>query len=94
MRRFFTALVLAAASASLLAATIANADAQTRKKKSPRELTITQRSFLDSGKYPPVGSMQRHVTMDTHLNVPAYMHHRGRYGGETLPGRFGPWSPH
>lgn len=93
MRRILAALVITAGSAALLAASVISAEAQTRKKKSPRQLTITQRNFLDSGKYPPVGSMNRYVTMDTTHGYPAYMYQRGRYGLETLPGRFGPWSP-
>lgn len=92
MRRIFAALTIAAASAALLAASIASADAQTRKK-GPRQLTITKRSFLDNGKYPPVGSMQRYVTMYTQTNYLPYYDQRGRYGAETLPGRFGPFSP-
>ncbi len=92
-RRAVATLVIAASSAAMLAVTVASAEAQSRKKKNPRQLTITQRSFLDSGKYPPVGSMQRYVTMDTAHNFPAYLHHRSRYGAETLPGRFGAWSP-
>ena len=91
MRRLLPALVVAAFSASLLAS--AAAEAQTRKKTSPRPLTITQRSFLDSGKIPLMGSLNRYVTMDTQLNYPAYSHQRGRYGMETLPGRFGAFWP-
>ncbi len=94
MRRLIAALVIAASSASLLAVTIAEAEAQTRRKKAPRTLVIKQRSFTDSGKYPPVGSLQRYVTMDSAHPFPAYYHHRGLYGGETLPGRFGVFSPH
>ncbi len=89
MRRFYTALVIAASTASFLAITAASADAQTRKKN-PRLLVITKRSFLDSGNYPAIGSMNRYVTMDTVYGYPAYMSQRGRYGLETLPGRFGP----
>ncbi len=92
MRRIFTALVIAASTATFLAATIVSADARTRKKN-PRVLVITKRSFLDSGKYPAIGSMNRYVTMDTVFGYPAYMSQRGRYGLETLPGRFGPSWP-
>ena len=89
MRRLFTALVIAASTVGFLAAMVASADARTRKKN-PRILVITKRSFLDSGKYPAVGSMNRYVTMDTVYGSPAYMSQRSRYGLETLPGRFGP----
>lgn len=94
MRRIFAVLALAAGSAAMLAMTVASAEAQSRKKKNPRQLTITQRSFLDNGKVPPPGSMHRYVTIGTAHNLPPYMHHSSRYGAETLPGRFGPWSPH
>ena len=93
MRHILTALVIAASSATLLAATMVSADAQTRKKKDPRTLVIQQRSFLDSGKIPLFGSMNRYVIMDTQHGFPAYYHQRGRYGAETLPGRFGPFQP-
>jgi len=92
MRRLFAALALAAGSAAMLAMTVASAEAQSRKKN-PRQLTITQRSFLDNGKYPPVGSTRRYVTMFSDHNYLPYHDHRSRYGLETLPGRFGPWSP-
>lgn len=90
MRRIFAALTIATASAALLA--VSSAEAQSRKQ-GPRQLTITKRSFLDNGKYPPVGSMQRHVTMYTQTNYLPFYDQRGRYGVETLPGRFGPFSP-
>ena len=48
-RRAVATLVIAASSAAMLAVTVASAEAQSRKKKNPRQLTITQRSFLDSG---------------------------------------------
>ena len=91
MRRLFPAFVIAAFSASLLAS--AAAEAQTRKKTSPRPLTITPRSFLDSGKVPLMGSLNRYVIMDTVHNYPAYSHQRSRYGMEMLPGRFGAFWP-
>ena len=92
MRRLFTAFVIAASSATLLAATMASADAQTRKKN-PRQITITKRSFLDSGKHPLPGTMNRYVTMDTHYGVRPYHNTFVGSGSSSLPGRFGPFWP-
>ena len=85
-------LALLTAAVAMAFTTVA-AEAQSRKKNPPRQITITKRSFLDNGKYPPVGSMQRYTTMYTQTNFPAYYHQRSRYGVETLPGRFGPMQP-
>ena len=92
MRRLIAVLTLFAGAGTLLAVTILEANAQARRG-GPRTLTIKQRSFLDSGKYPPAGSMQRYVTNDTANYSPPYGHMGARYGMETLPGRFGPFSP-
>lgn len=92
MRKSFALFALAGAAAALVFTSVA-AEAQSRKKNAPRQLTITKRSFLDNGKYPPIGSMNRYATMYTQHNYLPYYDQRGRYGVETLPGRFGAFSP-
>lgn len=87
MRRLTSLILTAAASAALLSASIATADAQRRGE---RPLTIRKsKSFLNPGYYPPVGSLQKYVTNQTELGKPAYYHPRSSFGQSTLPGRFG-----
>jgi hypothetical protein len=55
-----------------------------------RVLTIHGRSFIDSGKKAPVGSLQNYVTQSTTLNQPAYSTYLpDSFGSDVLPGRFG-----
>ncbi len=93
MRHILTALAIFASSTAFVAVTVESAEAQARKRTAPRTLVIQQRSFLDSGKHPLPGSLNRYVTNDIQHPHPAYYHQRGRYGLETLPGRFGAFSP-
>ena len=56
----------------------------------PRRVVIQGRSFFDSGKQVPVGSLQNYVTTSTTLNRPIYSTFRpDSFGGDILPGRFG-----
>ena len=74
---------------SFLATT--SVEARTRKHPSPQgqTLTVKKRSFLDSGKVVPVGSESNYVTAGQYFTRTSdYYYARGRYGNETLPGRF------
>ncbi len=81
-------LLATAASLAALFAASTIAEAQTRRAHS-RPLTVKKRSFLDAGKVVPVGSQSGYVQAGHYFNrTPDYYMNRGRYGGETLPGRF------
>lgn len=76
---------LALGALAMAGLTVTSADAQTRKK---REVVIKgqkARSFLDSGRVVPVGSLSNYVAIGTTFNKMPYDAQRGRYGGETLP---------
>jgi hypothetical protein len=75
--------MLAAGSLALLTATISTAEAQSR-----RTVVIKKRSFLDSGRVVPVGSLSGYVTIGTIYNKPAFYNQRSQYGTETLPRTF------
>ncbi|MBM3607599.1 MAG: hypothetical protein FJX29_03965 [Alphaproteobacteria bacterium] len=93
MRRIFAAAFIALTAAGFLAATIAEADAQSRQKRQQqRELTITGRSFTNSGKHPLPGAEHRYVEQFTQTNRPIYTHSSG-FGNSALPGQFGAFHP-
>lgn len=78
---------LALGALAMTSLAVTSADAQTRK----REVIIKgkkPRSFLDSGRVVPVGSLSNYVYVGTVFNSMPYDAHRGRYGGETLPRRW------
>ncbi|MFN3889583.1 MAG: hypothetical protein ACK4MV_04225 [Beijerinckiaceae bacterium] len=99
MRRI-NGILLSAIAASAALAFIADAQAQTQKRRANNDtvvrtqgappLTIRQRSFLDSGPIVAPRSMQNYVTMDTAWGQPIYNNQRGRMGLETMPTRFDP----
>lgn len=93
MRRIIAAVLIAAGSAAMLTVTIADAEAQSRKKgKGARELTVTGRSFTNSGKHPLPGAEHRYVEQFTVTNRPIYMNAAG-FGNSALPGQFGAFHP-
>ncbi|MDB5571592.1 MAG: uncharacterized protein JWN93_2775 [Hyphomicrobiales bacterium] len=82
-------LILSLAGALSLCWAAADAQAQTRRLRGEAPpITITKRSFLDSGKVVPVDSMRNYVTMDTRFGLPVYDNNRSWFGRETLPRRF------
>jgi len=88
MRRF-AKLMLAAGSLALLAGTITSAEAQSRRYRGERPtVVIKKRSFLDSGRVVPVGSLSGYVNVGTIYNKPAFYNQRSQYGTETLPRTF------
>jgi hypothetical protein len=82
MMRRFAKLMLAAGSLALLTATITTAEARSRT------VVIKKRSFLDSGRVVPVGSLSGYVNIGTIYNKPAFYNTRSQYGSETLPRTF------
>jgi hypothetical protein len=82
MMRRFAKLMLAAGSLALLTATITTAEARSRT------VVIKKRSFLDSGRVVPVGSLSGYVNIGTIYNKPAFYNTRSKYGSETLPRTF------
>ncbi len=86
MKKRTTALILL----SLVAA--GAADAQSRLRDAAPPLTIQRRSFLDSGKQVPVGSLNRYMQQMTQLARPAWSTTGvpGLYGYDALPRRFDP----
>ena len=90
MKRPFILATAAALAALFCAAAIAEAQPRQRRGEPARPLTVQKRSFLDSGKVVPVGTESHYVRDIFDLQrSPDYYYARGRYGGETLPGRFG-----
>lgn len=99
MRRI-KAILLSAIAVSAAVAFVAEAQAQTQKRRANKDtvvrtqgappLTIRQRSFLDSGPIVAPRSMQNYVSMDTAWGQPIYNNQRGRMGLETMPARFDP----
>ncbi|MDF2116493.1 hypothetical protein PY365_12980 [Roseiarcaceae bacterium H3SJ34-1] len=89
MRRF-AKLMLAAGSLALLTATITTAEAQSRRYRGETRPTVVikKRSFLDSGRVVPVGSLSGYVTIGTIYNKPPFYNSRSQYGTETLPRTF------
>ena len=70
-------------------ATIAEAQTRQRRGEPPRTLTVKKRSFLDSGRVVQVGSESGYMQASSQFNrVSDSFNARGRYGNETLPGRF------
>ena len=70
-----------------IAAVLAASVAEARPK---RVVVIHGRSFLDSGRQVPVGSLQSYTTQSTTLNQPVYLSfQRDGFGNDVLPGRFG-----
>jgi len=56
--------------------------------KSP-SILIQKRSFLDSGRVVPIGSMSHYMDDSTVLHVPVYRQiFPSRFGGDVLPERF------
>lgn len=98
--RSINAILLSAIAASTAFVFIADAQAQTQKRRANKDtvvrtqgappLTIRQRSFLDSGPIVAPRSMQNYVNMDTTWSLPVYNNQRGRMGLETMPTRFDP----
>jgi hypothetical protein len=86
MMRRFAKLMLAAGSLALLTATITTAEARSRGEG--RTVVIKKRSFLDSGRVVPVGSLSGYVNIGTIYNKPAFYNTRSQYGTETLPRTF------
>ena len=88
-----SALVLAI-SATLALATSGVAQAQGRHRPAVRPvaappLTVTKRSWLDSGNVVPVGTNNSYLTANTTLNQPITRDFApGRFGQSTLPGQF------
>ena len=70
------------------------AEAQTGRRhvariEHSRPLTVTGRSWLDSGNVVPVGTGQSYISDNTTLNLPTYTSYApDRFGQATLPGRF------
>jgi hypothetical protein len=83
MMRRFAKLMFAAGALALLAATVTSAEAQGR-----RTVVIKKRSFLDSGRVVPVGSLSGYVNVGTIYNKPPFYNSRSQYGTETLPRTF------
>ncbi len=92
MRRALSLLVLA----TTFAALGTSAEAATRHKHgykhhyAGRALTVYRRSFLDTGKIVPVGSMSVYTTVGVgpRSNPMEMGFGRPLFGNETLPGRF------
>jgi hypothetical protein len=93
MRRIFAAALIAAGSAAMLGFTIADAEAQSRKKRDgARPLTVTGRSFTNPGAHPLPGAEHRYTEQFNYTNRPVYMNQAG-YGNSSLPGQFGAFHP-
>lgn len=85
-----TAWALGALAGLTLGVSLAEAQTRSRQPNAP-PLTVQRRSFLDSGKVVPVGSMSNYVSANTTFAVPVYnMSNPSAYGRETLPRRFDP----
>lgn len=87
---------LAISSLSLVCAVAAGGPLEARERPRPvaeavaaRPLTVTKRSWLDSGKVVPVGTQNSYLSASTTLNQPIYNSYiPARFGQSTLPGRF------
>jgi len=85
--RHFAKLMLAVGTLALVAGTISSAEAQSRRYRGERPtVVIKKRSFLDSGRVVPVGSLNNYVSVGGYAETND--NYRGRYGRETLPRRF------
>ncbi len=91
MRMTRPLLIAASVSLAALFAGATLAEAQTRHKRASAApvLTVKKRSFLDSGRVVQIGTESHYLDSSTTQNrAPDYYSNRGRYGAETLPGRF------
>jgi len=87
MRRFAAIAALSIA-ALTVAASIAEAQTQLRRRgEEVLILNVRPRSFLDPGKVVPVGSLNRYATNGvlSYMVSPPWQHQRERFGEGTLP---------